>query len=296
MNDDEFDELLRAAAPSYNLPPEPPREAMWERIAAAREAAHAPVAITAPRTRWLRRASAIAAVLVLGIAIGRYSHRAAPPAPGTVAAADPATSGKAASTAPAAPPDEASRPAALASSEPATAPALDADVIDSIASRPSPGAARRFAMTQRADRRAARRGGGASARVAGSTGVVGDGTDELNAHRVAVLEHLTRTEVLLTGFRAQSRTGEARTDAQFAGLARELLGTTRLLIATKATDDPTLSRLLEDLELVLMQISQYTTDGRRADLDAINQSLDRRNVIPKLRSTIPAGVSASAGT
>ena len=37
-------------------------------------------------------------------------------------------------------------------------------------------------------------------------------------------------------------------------------------------------------------------NGRRIDLDAINQSLDKRNVIPKLRSTIPAGGSTSAGT
>jgi hypothetical protein len=79
-------------------------------------------------------------------------------------------------------------------------------------------------------------------------------------------------------------------------LSRDLLKTTRLLLATHGTDDPALTRLLEDLELVLMQISQYAAEGRRSDLDAINQSLDRRNVLPKLRSTIPAGASASSGT
>ena len=109
---------------------------------------------------------------------------------------------------------------------------------------------------------------------------------------------MARTEVLLTSFRARSRASveDARADAQFASLAKELLKNTRLLLATRTSDDPTLTRLLEDLELVLMQISQYTAEGRRGDLDAINQSLDRRNVIPKLRSTIPAGASASAGT
>ena len=71
---------------------------------------------------------------------------------------------------------------------------------------------------------------------------------------------------------------------------------TRLLLATRHTDDPAITRLLQDLEFVLMQLSQYAVDGRREDLDAINQSLDKHNVMPKLRSTIPAGVSASAGT
>jgi hypothetical protein len=120
----------------------------------------------------------------------------------------------------------------------------------------------------------------------------------MSAYRLAVVEHMARTEVLLTSFRAQARSaeGEARADAQFGALARDLLRNTRLLLATRANDDPALTRLLEDLELVLMQISQYTAEGRRGDLDAINQSLDRRNVLPKLRSTIPAGASASAGT
>ena len=120
----------------------------------------------------------------------------------------------------------------------------------------------------------------------------------MSAYRLAVVEHMARTEVLLTSFRAQARTseGEANADAQFGALARDLLRNTRLLLATRTNDDPALTRLLEDLELVLMQISQYTAEGRRGDLDAINQSLDRRNVLPKLRSTIPAGASASAGT
>jgi hypothetical protein len=132
-------------------------------------------------------------------------------------------------------------------------------------------------------------------------GAVGEGT-EMNAYRLAVVEHLARTEVLLTGFRSRERADgrmAAPADAeQFGRLSRELLQNTRLLLATRATDDPLLQRLLEDLELVLMQIAQYAADGgaRRGDLDAINQSLDRRNVLPKLRSTIPAGAPAPAGT
>jgi hypothetical protein len=130
-------------------------------------------------------------------------------------------------------------------------------------------------------------------RVNGTNDLSSDGA----AYRLAVVEHLTRTEVLLTSFRAQEHSGDgARVDAQFAALSRELLGTTRLLLATRRGDDPNITRLLQDLEYVLMQLSQYANDGRRVDLDALNQSMDKRNVIPKLRSNIPAGLSASSGT
>jgi hypothetical protein len=115
------------------------------------------------------------------------------------------------------------------------------------------------------------------------------------AYRIAVMEHLTRTEVLLTGFHAQSVNGDAKVDAQFASLSRDLLSTTRLLLSRRG-GDPTMTRLLQDLELVLMQLSQYAADGRRVDLDAVNQSIEKRNVLPKLRATIPAGTAVTAGT
>jgi hypothetical protein len=119
-------------------------------------------------------------------------------------------------------------------------------------------------------------------------------SDEVS-YRVAVLQHFAKTEVLLTGFRAQTNGADAKLDAQFASLSRELLATTRLLLSRRS-DDPNMTRLLQDLELVLMQLSQYADDGRRTDLDAVNQSLEKRNVLPKLRSTIPAGIALSSGT
>jgi hypothetical protein len=118
----------------------------------------------------------------------------------------------------------------------------------------------------------------------------------MSGYQLAVLEHMARSELLLTSFLADSRNpNDSRAVTQFAALSRDLLKTTRLLLATRTSDDPALTRLLEDLELVLMQISQYTAEGRRGDLDAINQSLERRNVLPKLRSNVPAGASASTG-
>jgi hypothetical protein len=88
--DHRFDDLLRDAAREYNHPPETPRDAMWERIVAEREAkaesgdgADADPRLLPFRPRTLRTvrpfgiAAGIAAVLALGIGLGRLS---APPA------------------------------------------------------------------------------------------------------------------------------------------------------------------------------------------------------------------------
>jgi hypothetical protein len=103
--DDRFDDLLRDAAREYNEPPETPRDAMWQRIVAERaqragstdlEKADPVVLPFRPRTPRLVRpfgiAAGIAAVLALGIGLGRLSAPSTPAAPpsGPVAA-QPAT-------------------------------------------------------------------------------------------------------------------------------------------------------------------------------------------------------------
>jgi len=47
--------------------------------------------------------------------------------------------------------------------------------------------------------------------------------------------------------------------------------------------------LLEDLELVLVQISQLGAKGEVQEADLIRQGMNQSNVLPKLRSAIPAG-------
>jgi hypothetical protein len=287
MTDDPFDDLLRDAARSYNQPPETPRDLMWTRIERARAAGAAPVALQIGRTRWLRTAAGVAAVLLAGIVIGRATSSLDGPGAGAPSSQVAGTSsgmrtpGRVDSTDDDAPPQTTDRQSANDDRESSGAAGRERATQLAMRGRPGAGDARSSYNVPRQGR-----------------GAVGDGT-EMNAYRLAVVEHLARTEVLLTGFRAQSREGtaDARTAGQqFAVLSRELLQNTRLLLATRATDDPTLTRLLEDLELVLMQISQYAEEGRHGDLDAINQSLDRRNVLPKLRSTIPAGAPVPAGT
>ena len=120
--------------------------------------------------------------------------------------------------------------------------------------------------------------------------VVAAGTDQAStlAYRVAAAQYLTRTEALLTGFRAESRSPSVPA-AQFATQARDLLATTRLMLDSPAATDARLKDLLEDLELVLAQIAQLPSTGYREDVQSINQGLNQRSVLLRLRTANPAG-------
>src|SRR5882724_11392252 len=135
MTNDRFEERLREAAQDYHRPPATPREELWRRIAAARRRR-----VIGLRSA-LRWGVGVAAVLALGVGIGRWSAR----------------------------------------------------------------------------------GGNSS-----SSPALAAGTDQAStlAYRVAAAQYLTRTEALLTGFRAESRSPSVPA-AQFSMQARDLLATTR---------------------------------------------------------------------
>ena len=258
---DDFDDRIRAASRDYNRPGETPRERMWTEIRAARTR-RVPVPAQPIRSRrfWLIPIAA-AAVLIIGIAIGRLSNRVhvAPNSPTiSVATAD---SGQPAAHRP--PDSVASRPdssKSLAQNTPHPAP-------DNAQHR-----------TPKAQR---------------SQPFNGDATS--TAYRLAVVEHLAGTEAMLMSFRAAAKRGEV--DAQITAWAKNLLTTTRLLEASAAQEDPTMKRLLDDLELVLVQIAQYTSAGphRVEELELIEHSIERRGVIGKLHTNVPARL-APAGT
>ncbi|HVE77940.1 MAG TPA: hypothetical protein VNA89_03710, partial [Gemmatimonadaceae bacterium] len=79
MSDERFEQRLGQAARDYHAPGEVPRDAMWAAIDAARRG-QAGAAPPAPRRRpvarvpWLA-AAGIAAVLAIGVAIGRWTAR-----------------------------------------------------------------------------------------------------------------------------------------------------------------------------------------------------------------------------
>jgi len=205
--DPKFEQWLRDAAKAYHSPLPTPREEMWKRIEEARRHKH--VIELRP---WMRWAIAAAAVLVLGIGIGRWTATPSSGPNGTTLATN----------------DSAGRHVTRE--------------IDSLA------------------------------------GV---------AYQVAATQYLSRTEAFLTSFRADAN--RSANTARLARQARELLSSTQLMLDSPAANDPRLRSLLEDLELVLMQIAMLNPlqDGR--DRDLITEGMSQSNVLPKLRSAIPAG-------
>lgn len=115
------------------------------------------------------------------------------------------------------------------------------------------------------------------------------------AYGIAAVQYLNRTETLLTGFRADARSG--RVDTLFVDQARELLTSTRLLLQSPAGQDPHLKPLLEDLELVLAQIALLPGDRRDTlDIDLITQGMDQQSVLTRLRTAIPVGPASAPRT
>lgn len=206
--DPQFDQWLKDAARSYNAPRPTPRDEMWARIAAERQRRAGRVVEIRP---WMRWALAAAAVLLLGIGIGRWTaHQSSGTDSTSVARND---SG-----------------------------ARDNREIDSLANL---------------------------------------------AYKVAATQYLSRTETFLTAFRADAN--RSANTARLARQARELLTTTQLMLDSPAARDPRLRSLLEDLELVLMQISLINPLEDGHDRDLITQGMNQSNVLPKLRSAIPSG-------
>ena len=112
------------------------------------------------------------------------------------------------------------------------------------------------------------------------------------AMAIVAIQHLSRAEALLTGFRAESRSGGSETS--FSASARDLLSTTRLLLDSPELTDPQMRSLLEDLELVLAQITQLSAQPGHEEVDLITEGLKQRGLLPRLRSAIPAGSAATS--
>ena len=201
--DPKFEQWLKDATKSYHSPLPTPREEMWRKIQDARRNRH--VIELRP---WMRWAVAAAAVLILGIGIGRWTAHQ----PGT---------GK--------------RTTSVAMTDSTTA--VQSDLL----------------------------------------------------YQIAATQYLSHTEAFLTSFRADIGSHGAANSARFASQARDLLSTTRLMLDSPAAKDQRLRSLLEDLELVLVQISQLDPSRDGHDTDIITQGMNQSNVLPKLRSAIPTG-------
>ena len=286
QQDDRLDELLREAARDYNAPPGTPRELMWGRIEARRRGLgtgdRGPDSLAAPEPtiiplrprahrQWLRWGAGIAAALALGFGLGRWESTPERAARGPGVADAPE------STRIATPPPEAGTAPAAATRDVAALPPAETT---SAPARPR-------------ERMEAARGSAVVARSGidrGPSPVPGPRSPvPTAAYTVAAIQHLTQAEALLTSFRADARSGKEM-DAQLSAWAKELLVSTRLMLDSPAGSDPRMRRLLEDLELVLAQIAQLGSQRAGDERNLIDEAVEGRNVLPRLRTTIPAGV------
>ncbi len=102
-------------------------------------------------------------------------------------------------------------------------------------------------------------------------------------------QYLDQTTALLLSLPTEVRAGHA--NGQFIAKATNLLLTTRLLLDSPAAQDAKLHGLLDDLEVVLAQIVRLQAEQNHTELDLINQALEQRDVLPRLR-TAAADLSA----
>ncbi|HEX7091453.1 MAG TPA: hypothetical protein VF192_15040 [Longimicrobiales bacterium] len=301
MNDERFNELLRELAADYNAPPPTPRDAMWAVIDDARRGRGLPAPRVASRW-WLRPAAGIAAVLVLGLAVGWLAtSRSDPPAAAAVAGSGRPPQGEMATAlphggetggdrrapierAPAAPSGGAGLAGSAAAPSPAAQPAR-APVLAAASSGP----ARRPEVTAAGgapprDAPARRRGEGPTGRA------VDTPPGELDA--LVTTQTLTQGEALITAFRAADASLAA--DPRIGVWAREILVPTRLLLDSPVAGDAAMRGLLEDLELVLLQIAHLSgSPADSAERAWIAETLARRDILSRLRAAVPAGLVAA---
>jgi hypothetical protein len=94
-------------------------------------------------------------------------------------------------------------------------------------------------------------------------------------------DYLERVTALLVTLAEESRRGQPVEYSKEQ--ARDLLATTRLLMNGPRVSDQHLRQLLDDLELVLAQIVRLPAKPAAPDVYLIDQALDQREVLPRLR-------------
>ena len=104
--------------------------------------------------------------------------------------------------------------------------------------------------------------------------------------RVAMEEHLVRTVALLTAVR--DRDPKQGPELDVTSWARELLGTTRLLLDEPSLRDERTTALLQDLELVLMQIIDARGTSAPEVRRAPTETMRETNLLPRVRAVMTA--------
>lgn len=121
---------------------------------------------------------------------------------------------------------------------------------------------------------------------------VGNTTENMSAqstaYTLATVRHFTAVEALLTSYRDAPH--DSRGDAQMSMWAQALLSQTRLLLDSPAASDPARRKLLQDLELVLVQMTQLAHTETPIDREMLDGAVRHSDVITRLRTAVPAGI------
>lgn len=267
MEEEHLDELIRQTLAESRRSPEPPLDEMWAHIeqkAFDESPRRGIVALPARWSRWATPAIAAAAALLIGVGLG---WSVAPRGSVvtrivTVPAQSVATARK---------------------SEP---PRTE----DTAATTPNTGAALASSNVPRGVLTHASTGPSAADQMAQEPAVALLTTrfDDTGGNDVS--RYLVRTAALLQALPADRTT--TRSDTTIANRAAELLTQTHLLLDSKAGTDPTLHKLLEDLELVLAQVARLRVQQSGSDLQLIHQALTVRDVLPRVHdATVEASIS-----
>ena len=106
---------------------------------------------------------------------------------------------------------------------------------------------------------------------------------------IAMEEHFARTVSLLSTVRDENP--DVGPTANVSGWARELLGTTRMLLDEPQLHDAHTRRLLQDLELVLIQIIQARGTAAPEAKRAPSETMRETNLLPRVRAAVTAAVA-----
>ena len=106
---------------------------------------------------------------------------------------------------------------------------------------------------------------------------------------VAAAEHLSRAEALLTTYKGEERSRAG--DRAINNWTRDMLSTTRLLLDSPAAKDAATRKLLEDLEVVLVQMVQLPASAGAEDRRMIERTLEHGQLLTRLRTVSPTAAS-----
>ena len=331
MENDRFDDFIGRAARDLDPAPQPPREIMWEAIRAARQAETPVTAVTTATTAttatsattvtgatpvtnadpgvipiagrhrtlpssyngWLRWGAPLAAMLVIGIGLGRLTMGSEQTADGggtrTVAASIDGLK-----TTDAASQNNATAATSTDSAEPLenAAPISDRDQ-RSLATLNQPPITGVTTPPQRGGAQLARstknRGSANAGTVMRPNTLMTESDARASsayvAFRMAAVRHFTRVQTLLVSMPMDVRDGNIN---EVAVRAADMLVNTRLLLDSPAAKDPEMHRLLDDLELILAQVATMSPTRSAEDVEIIQNAITKRDVLLRLHA-ITAG-------